>query len=338
MGFTLKEKITRTPFDGSSSHTDNATHKAHDHFFHAVFEDLDISKQMLKSWLPPELVKQCLWETLNLEDKGLYNSVLHEKTADCIFSLHMKNEKEVKFFVHIEHLSSPKRWSILYSWEVIIEYLCKLRNKKKVKALPLIIPIILYQNEKKFPYSTDFCDLFEDPELARKYWMKPIKILNICQTQDEDLIFDKDDRAAFAQLIMKYVALSNFDQSFQEIISPLMRKLHLKDAAGSKRLMKQAVQYMYKKANFQNKVEFATMIGDIDKDLEDTVLSLAQQNINEGRLIGLQEGELLGLEKGRMEGQKVMILRMLQKGASYQQITDITGLSLDDIELMDDND
>lgn len=331
--------------------------QAHDHFAKAVLQDLQVSRTLLQSRLPPALVRQCRWETLHLESPHLHNRVLREKIVDLLFSVQMEDDQDLKLFVHVEHLSAPKPWSILYSWETIFEYLCKLRNKEKVSKLPVVVPIILYQNARPFPHTNDIYELFHNPALAREYWMQPISIFNIAQAADETLT-PEDDRAAAVQLTMKYVVYPGFEGPFYDRIVPLMKRLRETDAPGVKRLLEQIIAYVYKKADFTDEEKFVKVLHQIDAELEATVLSLAQRlsdkkkyegllageqlglqkgkqwGLEAGEQIGLQKGEQLGLQRGKQEGRKAVILTMLEKGASPALVAQFTDITVTEVEKM----
>ena len=54
--------------------------------------------------------------------------------------------------------------------------------------------------------------------------------------------------------------------------------------------------------------------------------------IDEAREEGLEQGLEQGLERGRHEGQLEMIRKMLSKGLSLEVVSDVTGLSVEELE------
>ena len=56
--------------------------------------------------------------------------------------------------------------------------------------------------------------------------------------------------------------------------------------------------------------------------------------IDEAREEGIEKGLEQGLERGRYEGQLEMIRKMLSKGLSLEVVSDVTGLSLEELEAM----
>ena len=56
--------------------------------------------------------------------------------------------------------------------------------------------------------------------------------------------------------------------------------------------------------------------------------------IDEAREEGLEQGLEQGLERGRHEGQLEMIRKMLSKGLSLEVVSDVTGLSVEELEAL----
>ena len=56
--------------------------------------------------------------------------------------------------------------------------------------------------------------------------------------------------------------------------------------------------------------------------------------IDEAREEGLEQGLEQGLERGRHEGQLELIHKMLSKGLPLKVVSDVTGLSLEELEAM----
>ena len=54
--------------------------------------------------------------------------------------------------------------------------------------------------------------------------------------------------------------------------------------------------------------------------------------IYEAREEGIEKGLEQGLERGRYEGQLEMIRKMLSKGLSLEVVSDVTGLSLEELD------
>ena len=56
--------------------------------------------------------------------------------------------------------------------------------------------------------------------------------------------------------------------------------------------------------------------------------------IDEAREEGLEQGLEQGLERGRHEGQLELIRKMLSKGLPLEVVSDVTGLSVEELETL----
>ena len=56
--------------------------------------------------------------------------------------------------------------------------------------------------------------------------------------------------------------------------------------------------------------------------------------IDEAREEGLEQGLEQGLERGRLEGQLELVRKMLSKGLSLEVVSDVTGLSVEELETL----
>ncbi len=65
--------------------------------------------------------------------------------------------------------------------------------------------------------------------------------------------------------------------------------------------------------------------------LQSSLDEAREEGMRKGRLAGKKEGMSAGMEKGRQEGQKELILNMLKKSADLSFISEITGLSEEEI-------
>ena len=59
-----------------------------------------------------------------------------------------------------------------------------------------------------------------------------------------------------------------------------------------------------------------------------------QENYDMTMETAIDEAREEGLERGRYEGQLEMIRKMLSKGLSLEVVSDVTGLSLEELEAM----
>ncbi len=301
---------------------DTVPRQAHDRFFRASLKNPVISKAMIRSQLPDKLEQLCQWETLKMESPQTFTKTLQETIADSILSVKLKQEQELHLLVHLEHHTQPKWWIALYFRQFREKYLFELANSQKCSVLPIVYPIFVYQNKKPFPHTTDYYELFADPELAREYMDKPLEVLNVCQASDE--ILEKEPDASPTYLTLKYMVANHFDQACKEKIVPAMRSLCQRRPYLRDQLMQQLIHYIFGSGRLSDSEKLAKLLSNIDDKAEETVLTLEQSLI--------QKGHARGRNEGHMEGQRELISKMLKNGADLKIIAKFTRQKPKEIE------
>ncbi len=71
-----------------------------------------------------------------------------------------------------------------------------------------------------------------------------------------------------------------------------------------------------------------------DMTMETAIDEAREEGIEKGLEQGLERGLKQGLERGRHEERLELIRKMLSKGQSLEVVSDVTGLSLEELEAM----
>ena len=101
-----------------------------------------------------------------------------------------------------------------YQTDELLAYAKQNPNQK----LPSIITFIYHQGEKPWPHSLAVADLFAEPELAMRYFGKPI-LIDLPATPDEAL---KTHQSIWpVEMVLKYVRRKNFKKELRVMLSAL---------------------------------------------------------------------------------------------------------------------
>lgn len=148
-------------------------HQPHDKLFKAVFSDLEETAEFLHIYLPEPLRDLIDWKTLRLIEGTFIDEELSDQESDLLFQVLLRGTKETIFlYLLYEHQSQPLKWMRrrLYRYEDRIwDESFKITPEQEL--LPPILPVVFYQGESKWNYSTEFADLF--PEMARNWSFVP---------------------------------------------------------------------------------------------------------------------------------------------------------------------
>lgn len=73
---------------------------------------------------------------------------------------------------------------VKYMINICSQYLIK---TPKVKHLAVVIPYIIYNGKKKSNVARNVWDLFNNPELAKRFWLNNYSLINVHEIPDEEL-------------------------------------------------------------------------------------------------------------------------------------------------------
>lgn len=175
-------------------------HHPHDSYIRRMLSDMEVAKSLMKSHLPPDIVKRIDWESVQLTDKSFVSEDLQQFHSDIIYKFTIDNMVGYVYYL-IEHQSTPDE---LLPFR-ILEYKVQLMRKhldEGNKKLPIIISECIYAGKQSpYPYSTDIYDCFADINMAKENMFKPFKITDLTILSQEDLL--QDETAGLVKVLLK---------------------------------------------------------------------------------------------------------------------------------------
>ena len=165
--------------------------KSHDRFFKKSMSYPEIAHEFFKSYLPKEVLEIIDLSTLKQESSSFLSNELGEGVSDIMYSVKY-GEESGYISILLEHQSTSDRLITYriqkYMLRLCEEHLRKQKGKKNSeKTLPIIYPVILYTGNKKYTAPRSFYELFENEELAKKFFTEPVKVIDVHEIKDEEL-------------------------------------------------------------------------------------------------------------------------------------------------------
>ena len=139
-------------------------HHPHDMMVRAVLSDLAEATSFLQTHLPQEVSQALSWSTLKLLEGSFVDEHLRESEADVLYEVqHVSGEASVWVYILLEHQSTSDRWMRFR----LLKYCCRIwdlsfREYPDQRELPAIVPLVFYQGERRWSYSSEFADLFAE--------------------------------------------------------------------------------------------------------------------------------------------------------------------------------
>lgn len=138
-----------------------------DIFFKKSMQNLVIARDFFNFNLPSSIISAIDLDTLAPAPTEYSNIALRLRLADVVYTVKRRetvtDEDDGILFLHIEQQSIPDRLMPLRMFELMVSMLkviSKQYKRSSNKPLPVVIPIILSNGRKPYPYSTRFLDLF----------------------------------------------------------------------------------------------------------------------------------------------------------------------------------
>ena len=173
-----------------------------------------------------------------------------------------------------------------------------------------------------YPYETDLIKMFKNPDLADKYFLKPL-LVDYGQYTDQELL--KHGAISGLEIAFKHA----FDDTIaDEVITSLM--LGLKKCAKIELIRD---WYMYALKTWESPAK--TMLEKYKEYLTEDevfVMTAAEQLKQQGHQKGLKQGMQQGMQQGALEGKKETALNFLSMGLAVDEVAKGTGLDKSVIE------
>ena len=294
-------------------------HHPHDHMVHSVLRDPTEATSFLQAYLPQDVSQGLNWATLRLHDRSFVDEDLRESESDFLYEIErVLGEESVMLYILVEHQSTPDRW-IRFR---LLKYCCRiwdvnLAERPTPSELRPIVPLVFYQGERTWSYSTEFADLFaasvrDWPGVPRfshglidQSGMRPEEVQGELKTRLMQLLL----MAAYHPTV-----------AWMEQVAKLLGLLSSLPPSGGVNYMRIFVRYLLSTQEPEAVESFREVLREYAPAVRDDVMTTyAQELLAEGRA----EGEQLGAIKTQVE----VIEGFLREGVEWAVIERATGIN-----------
>lgn len=290
--------------------------RPHDRLFRGVFSDPEEAESFLRAHLPPALVERLDWSTLALTETSFVDDVLAESESDLLYTVQMRATGEPLYlYLLFEHQSKPDKWMRFR----LLKYMCRIwdesfKEHPDQALLRPIVPLVFYQGESRWRYSTEFADLFAED--AQGYDFLP-RFTHFLIDQSGMSVDQAQGglKAQVAQLLM----MAAYRKSLREALALAARLLAQVAQTGGLNYLEVFVVYLAATQERPVVREFVEMVQQHTVDIGGEMLTYAEEL--------MQEGMMKGKIEGKIEGQVETIESLLSVGAEWALITAATGIT-----------
>ncbi|UCE06280.1 MAG: Rpn family recombination-promoting nuclease/putative transposase, partial [bacterium] len=141
----------------------------HDSGYRKLFSNKVIFRQLIETFVNEDWVKDLDFEDCETVDKSFISDHYKETESDIIYKLKLK-DKEVYFFILIEFQSTVERFMALRVLNYVTNfYMDYIESNPKIKMLPAMFPILLYNGDADWTAPVKLGELIEDHERLGRF-------------------------------------------------------------------------------------------------------------------------------------------------------------------------
>ena len=313
---------------------DNHVNNPHDTGYQYLLKSKKAFLQLLRSFTKKGWVDQVDETDLVLIDKTFILQDFQNKEADIVYKAKIK-DREVIFYVLLE-LQSTVDYSMPYRlllymteiWREIFKNTEKNEAVSKSFRLPVIVPMVLYNAERKWTAPLNFKESLNNPELFGEHVLDFRYILiNVYDYDREELLRLRN--------LMGAVFLLDRAEDFKEIIECLKELTEVfpkMDEDEFRLFVGWGRNILTRGLASGEKQEISKILESANPKEVDVMVSNVEKVLKKSREEAKKEGMKEGMKEGKKEGMKEIAKLMLADGKEIEEIKKYTSLSREEIE------
>jgi predicted transposase YdaD len=285
-------------------------HHPHDLMVHAVLSDLAEATSFLQAHLSEEVSRALNWSTLTLLESTFVDEDLRGSEADLLYEVeHVSGEASLWVYMLLEHQSTPDRWMRFR----LLKYCCRIwdqsfRDQPEQRELRAIVPLVFYQGERSWSYSSEFADLFAE---SVRHWPGVPRFSH--GLIDQSGLQPDEVQGDLKAQIMQWVMMAAYHPAlaWMEQVARLLGSLSSLPPSGGINYVRIFVLYILATQEPEAAQSFREVLRRHAPEVGDDLMTYAQEL----------------LEKGRLEERVRMIEGLLREGMEWPVIERVTGVN-----------
>ena len=276
---------------GSNAPTRMALEQPHDKFFKETFSNPVILADFAQAFLPPDVVSQLDFSTLQRENETYLDPALNEYFVDLLFTISY-GDLPIQLALLFEH----KSYVEAYPHFQINQYLLNFWNRQVKNGKPLVpvLPILVYHGDRPWvsqPVTAYFPDL---PTSLHPYVPAfEYVLINLGDVAKTGLSLLRTDYARLTTLLLRHSRnQKRLLRVFDEFAYLFER---LAEEPAGKNFIDASFLYIYWTTDL-TKTQVVTIFQKISRPVGESVMTTAERLINEGVEKGIERGIERGID------------------------------------------
>jgi predicted transposase/invertase (TIGR01784 family) len=288
----------------------NPVNNVHDTLFRQTMSHKDVAADFLRNYLPAEVTRHLLLETLAVAKDTFVASDQREHYSDMLYSVRLAGGKSAFVYLLFEHKSCPDRFVALQLLRYMLEiWELHRRQHKGCTFLPPIIPIVVYHGRHRRE-AVRLLDLVHLPAPELNSYVPDFEqaFYDFSPESDEDI-----KGSILLRLALTCLRAKN-NPGVERHVREIFRMLgQLSDDATSLQWLTTIAGYVFQTMDIDREVMQDIVRSTLEAGKEESIMTLAERLRNEGRVEGRVEGREQGLEEGEVLGRHAVLQRLIAK-------------------------
>lgn len=313
----------------------------HDKGYKYLFSNPLMVKELLESFVHMEWIKEIDFTHAETIDKTYVNDNYKEYEADIIYKLRFK-DSEVYLYLLIEFQSTVDKFIAFRMLQYIVELYRELIYNHKVKKLPVVFPIMIYNGDKVWKAPLTLEDLIDVPVVLRECvpYIPKFRYYPIIENEIDPEILEKMMNVIGTVFLLE----TGDDAIFYKTIDRIKDLIHIYTEKGQFLLIRTLLYWLLHYLQSHGIVDsdekiiesFVNTPQEASSMLAQTLKKIKGDLLKEGFDKGIQEGIQKGIKQGRLIGkqeERIAIARnLLKSGMDDKTIIKITRLTKAQLE------
>jgi hypothetical protein len=299
----------------------------HDGSYKHLFSHPEMVASLIRDFVPEEWVRELDFSTLERQNGSYVADDLRERHDDIIWRIRCGDSW---FFIYLllEFQSSVDPWMavrIMTYIGLLYQDLIKSGQVRGEELLPPVFPLVLYNGRKAWTARQDIAELILPASSTLERYRPSLRYFLL----DEGRIPDEALAADSLTACLMRMERSAEPESLRKVLVALGEKLGDKKYQSLKRAF-----VVWIRRVLQNRVMPKEPIPEVHslEEVETMLAERVEEWTEKWKMEGIQIGEQKGLQKGRQEGLYIVARNALRKQMSPDDVADLTGLSLEDVQ------
>ncbi len=314
-------------------------HNVYDSGYKKLFSNHEFLRQLLTGFVNEEWIHEIEYSTVERLDKSFVSDEFVERESDIIYKVKFKG-RDVYIFILLEFQSSIDKFMSLRMLRYITELYQDLLKNHNLKRLPSVFPLMLYNGEKRWTASEELNKLIES-SIPDQY-IPHFKYFKIAENEFSKDFLKKMKNSVAALFYTENCSGEELKKEIETVVG-----LIKSEKPAEITLFINWFKHMFN--DRKELVEEVQGIKEVKSMLRTSIKKIKLEAAKEGREKGLQKGFQEGIEKGIEKGILKGIIKgeqkkaietakiMLNKKMNPKDISEITGLSIQEIERLKEN-